>query len=62
MQNLKKGLFVIVVLSMALLAGATTASAHLERPSYWPNPAADNSVSPATGGGVPGCTLPQRSG
>ena len=31
----------------------TTASAHLERPSYWPDPTADTSVSPPAGGAVP---------
>jgi hypothetical protein len=30
-----------------------TALAHLERPSYWPDPSADTSISPAAGGGVP---------
>jgi hypothetical protein len=45
---------------MGLLAVATGAllvpagsSAHLERPSYWPDPAPDDSVSPAAGGKVP---------
>jgi hypothetical protein len=31
----------------------TVAVAHLERPSYWPNPAPDTSVTPAAGGEVP---------
>ena len=34
-----------------LLAG--TAQAHLERPSYWPDPRPDTSISPAAGGRVP---------
>ena len=34
-----------------VLAGA--AQAHLERPSYWPDPGPDRSISPAAGGGVP---------
>ena len=29
------------------------ASAHLERPSYWPDPSPDRSISPAAGGRVP---------
>ena len=29
------------------------ALAHLERPSYWPDPAPDNTVTPAAGGQVP---------
>ena len=44
------------VLGLALASAAlaaTTASAHLERPSYWPDPAPDNSVSPPAGGKVP---------
>ncbi|MFN2617683.1 MAG: hypothetical protein ABR581_11265 [Thermoleophilaceae bacterium] len=39
-----------------LLAAAfvvAQASAHVERASYWPNPAPDRSVHPATGGAVP---------
>jgi hypothetical protein len=31
----------------------TVALAHIERASYWPNPAPDRSVKPATGGKVP---------
>ena len=38
------------------------AFAHLERPSYWPDPAPDTSVSPPAGGAVPTArTLPRRS-
>jgi hypothetical protein len=37
----------------ASLLFAASASAHVERPSYWPDPAADTSVTPATGGQVP---------
>src|ERR687894_2885572 len=32
---------------------APAASAHLERPSYWPDPRPDRSVKPAAGGEVP---------
>jgi hypothetical protein len=35
------------------LAIPALAPAHLERPSYWPDPAPDTSVSPAAGGKVP---------
>jgi hypothetical protein len=35
------------------LAVPGAAMAHLERPSYWPDPAADRSVSPPAGGAVP---------
>jgi hypothetical protein len=37
----------------ALLACATVALGHVERTSYWPNPAPDTSVKPAAGGAVP---------
>ena len=44
-------------LGLATLAAAlllpTVAAAHLERPSYWPDPAPDRSVSPPAGGQVP---------
>jgi hypothetical protein len=33
--------------------GASPASAHVERPSYWPDPAADCSVTPCAGGETP---------
>src|SRR5215208_7127697 len=36
-----------------LLALPSLASAHLERPSYWPDPAPDASLSPPAGGEVP---------
>ena len=35
------------------LAVPTPATAHLERPSYWPDPAPDTSVTPPAGGKVP---------
>ena len=35
------------------LAVPGAALAHLERPSYWPDPAPDTSVNPPAGGGVP---------
>ena len=37
----------------AMLAVPAIAGAHLERPSYWPDPAPDNSVTPPAGGKVP---------
>jgi hypothetical protein len=45
-----KAAFVVLV---AVLAVPVAASAHLERPSYWPDPRPDRSISPAAGGGVP---------
>ena len=38
---------------IALLVFAASAFGHAERPSYWPDPAADTSVKPAAGGAVP---------
>src|SRR5687767_3147671 len=44
----------LVGLALAIAALATTAaSAHLERPSYWPDPAPDTSISPPAGGKGP---------
>ena len=43
----------LAVVLAALLGFTATASAHVERPAYWPDPAADTSISPATGGKVP---------
>ena len=38
---------------VVLLAVPALSLAHPERPSYWPNPGPDNSVSPPAGGKVP---------
>ena len=40
-------------LAAAMLVLPAFALAHLERPSYWPDPRPDNSVSPPAGGKVP---------
>src|SRR3954454_12286448 len=37
----------------AVLAFAASASAHVERPAYWPDPAPDTSITPAAGGEGP---------
>src|SRR5688500_2592075 len=37
----------------SLLCITGTAPAHVERPAYWPDPAPDTSITPATGGAVP---------
>jgi hypothetical protein len=42
-----------VVVAIVALAVPAAASAHLERPSYWPDPGPDTSVSPPAGGEVP---------
>lgn len=48
-----RGMLVAVLLAVAALALPALAAAHLERPSYWPDPAPDTSVKPAAGGEVP---------
>jgi hypothetical protein len=50
------GTRVLLTLAAATIAMAivtTTAFGHVERSSYWPNPAPDKSVKPAAGGKVP---------
>jgi hypothetical protein len=42
-----------VAIVVAFLALPAVAFAHLERPSYWPDPRPDNSVVPPAGGEVP---------
>ena len=46
--HLRAGLVLLLVVALA-----PAASAHLERPSYWPDPRPDTSVSPPAGGKVP---------
>src|SRR5918997_7109390 len=47
-------LFIVLATMTALLALVTGAAvAHVERSSYWPNPAPDRSVTPAAGGKGP---------
>jgi hypothetical protein len=49
----QRGLIPLVVAALTALVIPATAIAHLERPSYWPNPAPDRSISPPAGGKVP---------
>ena len=49
----KRPLVLTLVIVLALLALPTLALAHLERPSYWPDPRPDRSITPAAGGEVP---------
>jgi hypothetical protein len=44
---------ILVLMTVGLFALPAAASAHVERPSYWPDPAADCSITPCTGGAVP---------
>ena len=50
-QGRSRAVLLASVAAMLLLPAI--ASAHLERPSYWPDPAPDTSVEPAAGGKVP---------
>jgi hypothetical protein len=51
--SVKWSLGVAVVVVAAVAVAASTASAHIERSSYWPDPAPDRSVNPPAGGKVP---------
>ncbi len=54
MRSLGRGLRLGALIGVVLGVGAAApASAHIERPSYWPLPAADCSVHPCAGGAVP---------
>ncbi|MFL5781302.1 MAG: right-handed parallel beta-helix repeat-containing protein [Thermoleophilaceae bacterium] len=44
---------VALAVAVALALAPAAARAHVERPSYWPDPAPDCSVKPCTGGAVP---------
>src|SRR5262245_10529891 len=43
----------VMATAVAMLTLPAIAIAHLERPSYWPDPSPDTGVSPAAGGAVP---------
>jgi hypothetical protein len=49
----RRGLIATALVALAALVLPALAVAHLERPSYWPDPAPDTSVKPAAGGEVP---------
>src|SRR3954464_9036230 len=46
-------LLALLVALVAALATAAPAVAHVERASYWPDPAPDCSITPCAGGQVP---------
>ncbi|MDQ2676088.1 MAG: right-handed parallel beta-helix repeat-containing protein [Actinomycetota bacterium] len=48
----RRHLYTVAALAMAMALPAV-ASGHLERPSYWPDPGADNASGEPTGGEVP---------
>ena len=49
----RRRLAIVAIAMGALVALPALAVGHIERASYWPNPAADTSVHPAAGGVVP---------
>jgi Right handed beta helix region len=53
MERTRAILVAVAVLVVAIAVAVSTASAHIERASYWPDPAPDTSVKPAAGGKVP---------
>jgi hypothetical protein len=48
-----RGRLALGIVIAVVLGAPAAALAHIERPSYWPDPAADTSVSPPAGGAVP---------
>ena len=53
-----RGLVLGALVAVVMLALPALAFAHLERPSYWPDPAPDTSVSPPP---AARCRTPARS-
>ena len=51
-HRIRRRALVVGALTIVLAVPATV-SAHLERPSYWPDPRPDTTVAPAAGGQVP---------
>src|SRR5262245_33335505 len=49
----RRRVFVAVLVACAPMLVPAFALAHVERSSYWPDPAPDTSVSPPAGGAVP---------
>jgi hypothetical protein len=63
--KVRRRMVATAVTVVALAVAAPSALAHVERTSYWPNPAPDTSVSPPAGGAPPkvrslGSALPPR--
>src|SRR3954469_22991932 len=53
LSSLAKVASVALIVLLGVLAVPQTASAHVERPSYWPDPKPDCTVKPCAGGKVP---------
>ena len=51
--SFRRGVSLAATVVAVMLALPALAVAHLERPSYWPDPAPDNTVTPPAGGEVP---------
>lgn len=47
------GAVVGLIATFMVMVSAQSASAHVERPSYWPDPKADCTITPCAGGAVP---------
>src|SRR5262245_44836444 len=52
-RHRRRTLIVAFAIAAAVVLIPALAFAHIERASYWPNPAPDTSVKPAAGGSVP---------
>jgi hypothetical protein len=52
-MNPTRLLSLIVSVTLAMAVATATAFGHVERSSYWPDPAPDKSVKPAAGGKIP---------
>ena len=50
---IKRAVWLVPAVVIAVLALPAVAFAHLERPSYWPDPGPDFTISPPAGGKVP---------
>jgi hypothetical protein len=53
MQGIRAVSLAVATLAIAVVVAVSTASAHIERASYWPDPAPDTSIDPPAGGAVP---------
>ena len=52
-MNATRLLSIIASLTLAMAVATATAFGHVERSSYWPDPAPDKTVKPAAGGKIP---------
>jgi hypothetical protein len=52
-MNRTRVLLALAAMTIAMSVVTTVAFGHVERSSYWPDPAPDRSVKPAAGGKVP---------